>query len=181
MDAMIRLASGKISILRIWELEYNAKKGMLCSKEEPEKTSPYARSLAETYLDNFLKLLETICIGTCGKHEFILTAELTRQTESNIDKTVGYPNLTEADILKYDRPELIVPAEMALRWFFDQLNIADYSVSFDNDSKVFNFSLINHPHRQDRKIPLWYVVKKKWETGECFSKTLIDIVGDMCA
>ena len=178
LDALLCLANGTISVIMIWVFTKNAQKGILSARNRQGETGSYAKLLAVKYINHFLEYLDTVDIETNTDRDVTVTPELVERVEREIDETFDMATCTEADILRYGRIELTASAEAALRWFFQQLGVPEYTVCYNAGLKGFLFS-VGGPYRVRKLVGLADVVNRKWERGESLSRALIGIVGDM--
>jgi len=175
LEALLHLYDKKIAIKRIWVLEYDKKRGMYSARNDDGERGRYAKILGEKYLNSFLTHLDMVDINNVRERYFLLTADLVKRVESEVDQSIDSERITEVDIVAYDRIELTASAEQALRWFCRKVGESDdVTVSYSQPDRAFD--AIISSRRLSLRISLAEVVNKKWETGECFSKALI-----MCA
>ena len=178
LDALLQLADNKISVLHISVHELDAKTRRLSAKVSYTDKSVNARVLSAKYLNYFLERLETADSDSNNDREIAVSSELARQIEAEIDKTFDISNCTEADIMQYGKPELIVVAEAELRRLFARLGIAEYDVSYNTILKGFVFSL-GEPYKIRKLISLVAAVVRKCDTGKSLADSFLSIAAEM--
>jgi hypothetical protein len=164
LDACLHLQDSKISVKTIWILENNRNKGTLSARDLNGERGSYAKILSQKYLNRFFEQLATVDADNPKEKQYI-TYDLVKKTEAEIDQSIDPDRITETDITAYDRAELIASALQALRYFYRNRGEEEYSVTYGD--QIFNVALSSSV--LGIKIPLADVVRKKWETGECFA------------
>ena len=182
LEAFIEVSGTRISIHRICKLEKNITTGRFIPNMF--ENGKYGKVFAEKYLNRFFDTLNDIEDMDDVKGEcVIVTPDMVIQKEKEIDETVNYPLLSDADIEKYNHTFLIAHGLESLEWFMEGLEKhkgvpLGYSIGYDG---IFAFEVIIAAINLDVSISIAEIVRKKWETGECFSKALLICVHDLFA
>jgi len=177
LEAFIEVSGTKVSIHRICRLEKNITTGRFVpSMFEKGK---YGKVLAEKYLNRFFDTLDDVEDMDDVKGEYItVTPSMVIQKEKEIDETVNYPFLSDTDIEKYNHTILIAHGLQSLEWFMNGIvegEPLEYTMNYDG---VFTFEVAISAINLAVSISIAEIVRKKWETGECFSKALLICVCD---
>ena len=173
LDALVSVTENKISILRIYRLQHSVKSGRLEPTNAGIEKGKSAKLLSEKYLNKFLDELESIDINDSIGRTFTLTPALAEQIESEIDKSVDYPYISDTDISKYERVELI---EMGKEWLIalmKQLKQDDYFIDYNKLTHCFE-AIMPSFNQSTISIPLGDVIRKKWQRGNGFMETLYE-------
>ena len=173
LDALINVTENKISILKIFRLERSVKSGRFEAANVEGEKGKNAKLLSEKYLDKFLNDLEAIDIGNFKDRTFTLTPNLAEQIVSEIDKSVNYPHISDTDISKYERPEIIEMGKESLIILMKQLKQDNYFIDYNKFTHCFE-AIMPSFNQSTISIPLGDVLRTKWETGNGFMETLYE-------
>lgn len=169
MDALIGIADDKISLHKIWEMEFDDEKGMWMAKNLYGETGKRARLLSEKYLDQFFRYLESVDLKDNNDRTYELTPQMVAEIEDKIDQEIQQP-ISDSDIGKYERFELIEMGLSALRYFFNELGWNGCVTSYNKLSSEFETVFCEGG---GISVSLSDVVKEKWKRGCELSRALI--------
>jgi hypothetical protein len=97
LDALIYMEGNKINILSIWIFEMNPKTERLSPRNKGGERGRHAKLLGERYLNRFLEHLATVDIDNLEERLMMITADLIKEVEAEIDQGIDPERITEAD------------------------------------------------------------------------------------
>jgi len=177
LDAMLQIQENKISIKKIWVLDFDQKKGMFSPRNADGERGKYVKILCEKYFNSFCDHLDTVDIDNVEPQSFLLTAEVIEKIESEIDQSIDPTNIAETDIGAYNRIEMTLPVKQALEYFCTRIGEEDYKISCDEESQTFEVEFCTSD--LNITIPLGDIVHRKWEMNESLAKAALACLGDL--
>lgn len=109
--------------------------------------------------------------------KYMITAETIKKVEEEVDSRIKSKNLTDDDIIAYAHIDFILSAEQSLIYLCKRLGEEDCEVTYNSDDQFFK--VVMHTSDIVFCVSIEEVVRKKWETGECFAKAALICGSDL--